>query len=273
MAHQYRCLKRLLFLLSIPMSMVFPLQAGKPLSRGMAASASEAIAPSQPTSLILVPDLTPLETSSLAPGAPKTGIITSTTVSPTQLTIPSLWWIADQIAQDPQYGNKFIQDWIAYAGDRNLPGRVDLVVNRQLWSMQDYLQRFTFINRFSAIARAYGYNIRVFDNQTNLVGAFTCDFRGINLAQLRTSSLLLSSPADASMLPAPSPPAPSPPAPTATYTRNPIADEIACRAYVDTDTKAGKLEILRPPPRDQLREPATEPELPAKPEPPIKSLE
>lgn len=243
-----------LCLCSLAASLVVP-GSGTITLTGEIAGATEAITAGPRSSLILVPDLTPLDTKYLAPAIPPVGIVTSTTISPTELTIPSLWWIAEQIAQDPQYGNKFIQDWIAYAGDRRTPGRVDLVVNRQLWSLQDYMQRFTFISRFSAIARAYGYNIRVFDNQTNLVGAFTCDFRGINLSQLNTAITILSSSTD---VPNPS-----------TYTRDALADEITCKTYVDTDTKAGRLEILRPPPREQIRESTPELETPGPSQPQV----
>lgn len=105
------------------------------------------------------------------------GTVTSRTPSDVRLSIPSLWWISDQLASLEQYGNKFIQDWIAYPPQGGQPGKVDLLVNRQQWSLLDYLQRYEFVRKFSTIARGYGYNTRVYDSPDRTPVAFyTCDF-------------------------------------------------------------------------------------------------
>lgn len=105
------------------------------------------------------------------------GVVTSKTISSTHLTPPSLWWIADQLASEEQYGNKFIQEWVAYPVQSGKPGRLDLLVNRQQWSLLDYLQRYQFVHRFGAVARAYGYNTRIYDNPDSLpVALLVCDF-------------------------------------------------------------------------------------------------
>lgn len=123
----------------------------------------------------LSPDL-----KALLSGKSPTGTVTSRTPSPIQLSIPSLWWISDQLASLEQYGNKFIQEWIAYPPQSGQPGKVDLLVNRQQWSLLDYLQRYEFVRKFSTIARGYGYNTRVYDNpDRNPVALYTCNFTSL----------------------------------------------------------------------------------------------
>ncbi len=75
-------------------------------------------------------------------------------------------------------------------------GRVDFVVNRQVWSLLDYLQRYGFIHEFGTVASSYGYNIRIFDSQANLLAAYTCDF-----SPLQSSSLQRYSPPEPSTAP------------------------------------------------------------------------
>lgn len=120
------------------------------------------------------------------------GTVTSRTPSAVRSSIPSLWWISEQLASLEQYGNKFIQDWIAYPPQGGQPGKVDLLVNRQQWSLLDYLQRYEFVRKFSTIARGYGYNTRVYDSPDRTpVALYTCDFRSLtcNLNISGSSSL------------------------------------------------------------------------------------
>ncbi|WP_421658463.1 hypothetical protein [Leptothermofonsia sp. ETS-13] len=130
-------------------------------------------------SFTLHPDSEPLDLNHLKSGNTPPAVVTATTISHTGLTIPSLWWVWEQYAAQERYGNKLIENWIAYPGNGSQPGRIDFVVNRQLWSMIDYLERYTFIHEFGTVARSYGYNIRIFDNRANFLAAYTCDFNPI----------------------------------------------------------------------------------------------
>ncbi|HEY9727081.1 MAG TPA: hypothetical protein V6D50_11600 [Chroococcales cyanobacterium] len=122
-------------------------------------------------SSVPVPSLEPLEKELLTPNASlaRRDIITENTISPTELTNPSFWWAQDQFNQ---FNGKLITDWIAYREKK----RVDLVVNRQLWSLLDYLERYRFVNNFGSAARDYQYNVRVFNPQGVLLATYTCNY-------------------------------------------------------------------------------------------------
>jgi hypothetical protein len=117
-----------------------------------------------------IPSIEPLEVNLLRRKAPpaRSDVFTSETISEKGLTIPSLWWAKEQFA------GKLVSNWLAYPQER----RVDLVVNRQLWTLLDYMDRYRFINEFGTVARDYGYNIRVFNpqNPTTPLAAYTCNF-------------------------------------------------------------------------------------------------
>ncbi len=98
------------------------------------------------------------------------GVITNRTVSQTSLTTPSLWWTQEQ------FGGKLLENWLAYPGSEDDPRRVDLVVDRQLWSLSNYLERYTFVNRFGTAAKSFGYSIRVFNDQGSPLATYICDF-------------------------------------------------------------------------------------------------
>lgn len=119
------------------------------------------------------PSTAPLNYNLLQPDAKLSGlnVITSETTSPTGLTSPSLWWPKDQF--DP-FAGKLLTNWLAYPNEH----RVDLVVNRQLWSLLDSFGRYSFVNKFGTVAREYGYNTRVFIlNQPNTpLATYTCNF-------------------------------------------------------------------------------------------------
>jgi hypothetical protein len=101
-------------------------------------------------------------------------VITANTISQTGVTEPSLWWAKEQFA------GKMVLNWLAYPDE----GRVDVIVNRQYWSILDYIGRYSFINKFGTTARDYGYNIRVFDDQqvrtpnepVEPIATYTCNF-------------------------------------------------------------------------------------------------
>ncbi len=112
------------------------------------------------------PDL--LDTELLKPDVKLAGrdIITANTISQTGITTPSLWWAKEQ------FGGKLINNWIAYQDKK----RVDLIVNSQLWTLLDYIERYGFIHKLGTVARDYHYNLRVFNQQAAPVGSYTCNY-------------------------------------------------------------------------------------------------
>jgi hypothetical protein len=113
-----------------------------------------------------MPSQAPLELELLQPNAAtaRGDVVTADTISQTGLTLPSLWWAKEQFA------GKLLNNWLAYPQEK----RVDLVVNRQLWTLLDYIDRYSFVNEFGTVARDYGYNVRVFNQQKKLLAAYTC---------------------------------------------------------------------------------------------------
>lgn len=163
------CSARSLLLLGISLSAIWLLPKPSP-----------AQAPSVPQ-----PSSAPLELSLVAPGASldnksattantiscdNRSVVTANTICPQGLTIPSLWWAKEQ------FGGKLLDNWLAYQGNGTTAARIDLVVNRQTWSLLDYLQRYDFVNHFGTVARDYGYNVRVFNYQKELLATYTCNF-------------------------------------------------------------------------------------------------
>ncbi|MBD2676906.1 MULTISPECIES: hypothetical protein [Nostoc] len=120
------------------------------------------------TSPIPPPSSAPLELDLLT--KPTDYIITANTINPAQLTVPSLWW-AQQNAE-----KKLLDNWIAYPAFEKEPARVDLIVNQQIWSLLDYVQRYDFVNRLGSTARNFGYNMRVFNYQKESLATYTCNF-------------------------------------------------------------------------------------------------
>lgn len=117
------------------------------------------------------PSQAPLEMSLLQPGAiVDNRVITSNTVSQQGITTPSLWWAREQ------FGGDLLSNWLAYPATGAIAGRIDLLVNRQNWSALDYIERYQFLNKFGTVARDYGYNVRVFNEQKQLLATYTCNF-------------------------------------------------------------------------------------------------
>lgn len=114
------------------------------------------------------PSNAPLELSLLT--KPKSSVITATTINQRNLTLPRLWWAKDSAEK------KLLDNWVAYPASKAEPARVDLVVNQQIWTLLDYLERYDFINRLGTAARRDNYNVRVFNYQQELLGTYTCNF-------------------------------------------------------------------------------------------------
>ena len=184
--------------------------------------------PATASKATLQPDLEPLDLPALNPANTPTGLVTAASISLTHLTLPSLWWLQEQTANDAAYGSKLLANWLAYPSNGNRPGRVDLVVNRQFWSLLDYLDRYAFIHLFGEAARDYGYNVRIFDGQATLLGASTCDFSTVNIDALQSSQLSRASNTADRLAPKPIPASPVQPTET-----------IACSILLDASGKAG----------------------------------
>ncbi len=80
-------------------------------------------------------------------------------------SVPSLWWAREQF--DP-FGGKLINNWLAHPQLK----QIDLTVNWQLWTLLDYLGRYRFLNQFGTVAREYGYDLRIFDQQQQCLGIY-----------------------------------------------------------------------------------------------------
>lgn len=106
-----------------------------------------------------------LQPATVSPGS---SLVTSYTISQTDLTIPSLWWIQEQ------FGGNLLENWVAYPNQRGIARRIDLLVDQQNWRQAGYANRYGFVNRFGTEARAFGFNLRVFNQQEELLGAYIC---------------------------------------------------------------------------------------------------
>ncbi len=113
-------------------------------------------------------------------GVEPTRVITANDVNQAQLTIPSLWYTRDQIAE--QFNPLLVENWLAYPDAAASVRRVDIVVNAQPWSLLDYMERYTVLNQFGTAARDYLYNVRIFNTERDFLGAYFCEF-GSGLAE------------------------------------------------------------------------------------------
>ncbi|WGV24851.1 hypothetical protein [Halotia branconii] len=120
------------------------------------------------TSSIPQPSKAPLQLDLLT--KPNGNVITANTISLIGLTTPSLWWAQENSE------NKLLDNWIAYPPSGQEPGRVDLIVNQQIWSLLNYLERYSFVNRLGSQVRKEDYNVRVFNYQKDMLATYTCNF-------------------------------------------------------------------------------------------------
>ncbi len=99
-------------------------------------------------------------------------VATASSPSQTGLTVPSLWWTAEQ------FGGNLLVNWLAYAEEGNTSRRIELVVRREAWRPLGYVDRYAFVNHFGTVARDYGYNLRIVDQEQDRLATYTCNFRG-----------------------------------------------------------------------------------------------
>ncbi|MFW6357649.1 MAG: hypothetical protein ACOC0N_00315 [Chroococcales cyanobacterium] len=99
------------------------------------------------------------------------GLVTANTISPTRLTVPSLWWAKEQFDSNKTYRG-LIFNWIANPQQR----QIDLIVNRQFWTLLNYIERYAFVNDWGAIVRGYDYNLRIFNKQQECLATYNCNY-------------------------------------------------------------------------------------------------
>jgi hypothetical protein len=122
--------------------------------------------------LLLTQPLTTAEIDRLEERVPPTDPdwVTADTVSQTALTTPSLWWVRQQ------FGGKLLNNWLAKPATAEMPSRVDLLVNQQVWNSYNYIDRYAFLNQVGTSAEDFGYSTRVFNDQGELLAAYLCEF-------------------------------------------------------------------------------------------------
>lgn len=126
--------------------------------------------PESPT-LLIIPSLNPPNFEALQEGNEtrhNSSLRTINDVSRERLTIPSLWWSREQLAY------RVLENWVVSPETQ----QVDLLVNRQVWSFMAYLERYRFVNRVGTAAQDFGYNIRVYNSQQELLAVYNCNTGG-----------------------------------------------------------------------------------------------
>ncbi len=114
-------------------------------------------------------------------------IITSQTVCQSGLTLPSLWWTKEQVAQELRTSGKLVSDWSAQLKTSDAPGQVRLVVNPQLWSLMDYFERYDFVSNFGLAAKGFGYQTEIYNTKGTRLASYICQVQGDNLESLGSS--------------------------------------------------------------------------------------
>ncbi|MGK7888117.1 MAG: hypothetical protein AB4042_02205 [Leptolyngbyaceae cyanobacterium] len=127
--------------------------------------AQESSLPSHPSPILAPVELNWLNATEVVSDRPT---ITSTMISTSGLTPPSLWWIRQQV------GGKLLKGWIAYPVTETQPAYVDLIVHRQLWNVSDYLERYRFVHHFGQAAQTFGYRVRVFNDVGEYLAVYPC---------------------------------------------------------------------------------------------------
>lgn len=115
--------------------------------------------------------------------------------SPIELNVPSLWWARDQFEAKDEDSRKLIQQWTVSEGKNGEPGQVTYRVNRQLWTLLDYVERYTFLNDFGSAASEFGYNIVVYpggNQEAAALGSYVCNHDALALTRLPAAKALRS---------------------------------------------------------------------------------
>ncbi len=100
----------------------------------------------------------------------KTKIISEKIIKNQESIPPNLWWAKEQF---DLFDGRLVTNWIADTEKQN----IDIIVNRQLWSTLNYLERYRFVNKFGTVARENQYNLRIFNQQQKCLVTYLCDFQ------------------------------------------------------------------------------------------------
>lgn len=82
----------------------------------------------------------------------------------------SLWWAIEQF--DP-FGGRLVESWSSHAGIKE----INLTVNLQLWTLMDYLGRYSFVNQFGTTVRNQGYNLNIFSTKKQRLATYKYNYR------------------------------------------------------------------------------------------------
>ncbi|MBD2328303.1 hypothetical protein [Alkalinema sp. FACHB-956] len=128
----------------------------------------------------LQPDVTPFNIKQLNQGLCESSIpgVRDLIDFQPNLSLPSLWLARDQFAAQAKFGSKLLEGWLACPRNAIAQPKVSVIINEQLWSLLDYLERYQFLNQFGTAAQQEGFNLRLFSRQGNLLAAYTCAVPG-----------------------------------------------------------------------------------------------
>jgi hypothetical protein len=100
-----------------------------------------------PTKIAQSTQFPPSETSPVTEPFANCTTLTDKSLSPHTMNLPTLWWVKEQYAAKPGFGARLIRSWSTMFDQAQAVCRINIVVNRQLWSLLDYLQRYEFVNQ------------------------------------------------------------------------------------------------------------------------------
>jgi len=100
----------------------------------------------------------------------KPKIISKESIKNQESIPPDFWWAKEQF---DLFDGRLVTNWIADTEQKN----IDIIVNRQLWSVLNYLERYRFVNKFGTVARENQYNLRIFNQQQKCLVTYLCNFQ------------------------------------------------------------------------------------------------
>lgn len=119
------------------------------------------------------------------PDGERLGIVTADTVSAEGMTLPSFWWMSEQLPA------KLVTNWIANRKHQ----QVYVLVNSRYWNTLDYIEKYRTIDQFGRVAQGYGYNLKLCSSQKIIMASYSCNSTDNSPANLpRTSCQLWLSP-------------------------------------------------------------------------------
>lgn len=110
------------------------------------------------------------------------------------LAQPSLWLNRDIFASRARFSSKLFENWLVCPSVDSDRGRIDLVVNAQLWGLLDYFERYELLQQFGNGSDQpdqqfkAGYNLRIFSRQNpkTPLAHYTCTSAPVNPSAPKT---------------------------------------------------------------------------------------